>query len=113
MEGHSMGTGRNMVILGTLADSPFPTDQLVRDIVDADDCLKEQKPFRGLFGTNAKTRRMFAVQCLQCAYAEPGGASLSAAISSSVQTAVMLELMLVIMIASSANIISTSSHSSR
>ena len=60
--GHSLGRGSRLAILGILADSGLPADTLVDRICEADDFLKQHKPFHGLFGVGRECRRMFAVQ---------------------------------------------------
>ena len=42
----SLGGGSRLAILGLLADSPLPADALVERICEADDLLRQHKPFR-------------------------------------------------------------------
>ncbi len=58
------------VIVGVLADSELPADELVQYICEAGECLKQYKPFKGGFGVSSDNRRLFAVQAVQFATAD-------------------------------------------
>lgn len=55
----SLGGGMELASLGVLVDSELSAEELVEQIVAADDCLKEEKIAKRLA---ARTRRMCAVQ---------------------------------------------------
>ena len=105
--GHSLGRGSRLAILGILADSALPTETLLERICEADDLLKQHKPFHGLFGVGANCRRMFAVQMVQSALSEEDSLGASAMLTASVELAIITMILMMIIISSTA-----SSHSS-
>ena len=105
--GHSLGRGSRLAILGILADSALPTETLLEPICEADDLLKQHKPFHGLFGVGANCRRMFAVQMVQSALSEEDSLGASAMLTASVELAIITMILMMIIISSTA-----SSHSS-
>ena len=106
---HALDRSRCLPILGTLAASRPGVDDLVTMIGEADDYLKQFKPFKGLFGVGSDVRRMVAVQLVEsvtgggaCAVAEPS--AVSSVVSSSINvTIITLILMLAIVAATSAS----------
>ena len=100
--GHSLGRGSRLAILGILADSGLPADTLVERICEADDFLKQYKPFRGLFGVGRDCRRMFAVQMVQASLSEEDSLGTSAMLTASVELAIITMILMMIVISSTA-----------
>ncbi len=107
--GHSLGRGSRLAILGILADSKLPVDLLVGQIGEADDFLKQHKPFRGIFGVGAECRRLFAVQMVQAAHSGEDSLGTSAMLAASVELAIVTAILMMIIVSSTAAA-STSSH---
>lgn len=107
--GHSLGRGSRLAMLGLLGDSGLPTDALVDQICEADEFLKQYKPFKGLFGLGRESRRMFAVQMVNAS--RPGEDSLgaSAMMAASVELAILTMILMMIIVSSTASA-SSSSH---
>lgn len=101
--GHSLGRGRRLAILGILADSGLPTDELVDLICETDDFLKQYKPFRGLFGVGRDCRRMFAVQMVQASLSGEDSLGASAMLTVSIELTIISTIILMIVINSSAS----------
>ena len=101
--GHSLGRGSRLAILGILADSGLPTDTLVDRVCEADDFLKQHKPFRGLFGVGRDCRRMFAVQMVQASLSEEDSLSTSAMLAASVELAIITMILMMIIVSSTAS----------
>ena len=97
---HALSRSRSIAMLGPLVGTDVPADELVRLIGAADDCLKEYKPFRGLFGTGRDTRRMFAVQMVLAALDEAGktASADTARISSMISTSIEVTIITLIML---------------
>ena len=91
--GHSLGRGSRLGILGLLADSGLPTDALVDRICEADDYLKQYKPFRGLFGAGKDCRRMFAVQMVQASLSDEDSLGASAMLTASVELVILMMIL--------------------
>ena len=100
--GHSLGRGSRLAILGILADSGLPADTLIDRICEADDFLKQHKPFRGLFGVGRECRRMFAVQMVQASLSEEDSLGASAMLTASVELAIITMILMMIIISSTA-----------
>lgn len=106
---HALDRSGCLPILGTLAASRPSVDELVSMIGEADDRLRQSKPFKGLFGVGRDVRRMVAVQLVEsvtgggvCAVAEPS--AVSSVVSSSINvTIITLILMFTIIAATSAS----------
>ena len=109
VSGHSLGRGSRLAILGLLADSGLPTDELVDRICETDDFLKQYKPFHGLFGVGRDCRRMFAVQMVQASISGEDSIGASAMLAASVELAIITMIILMIVVSSSASY-HTSSH---
>ncbi|MBO6041417.1 MAG: DUF4003 family protein, partial [Oscillospiraceae bacterium] len=105
---HSLGTGSRLAILGILADSGLPAESLVERICEADDFLKQHKPFRGLFGVGKDCRRMFAVQMVQASLTGEESLGASAMVAASVELAIVMMIIMMIIISST----TAASHSS-
>jgi len=100
--GHSLGRGSRLAILGILADSGLPADTLVDRICEADDFLKQHKPFHGLFGVGRECRRMFAVQMVQASLSEEDSLGTSAMLTASVELAIITMILMMIIVSSTA-----------
>ena len=101
--GHSLGRGSRLAILGILADSDLPADTLVDRICEADDFLKQHKPFHGLFGVGRECRRMFAVQMVQTSLSEEDSLGTSAMLTASVELAIITMILMMIIVSSTAS----------
>lgn len=101
--GHSLGRGSRLAILGILADSGLPADTLVDRICEADDFLKQHKPFHGLFGVGRECRRMFAVQMVQASLSEEDSLGTSAMLTASVELAIITMILMMIIVSSTAS----------
>ena len=101
--GHSLGRGSRLAILGILADSGLPADTLVDRICEADDFLKQHKPFHGLFGVGRECRRMFAVQMVQTSLSEEDSLGTSAMLTASVELAIITMILMMIIVSSTAS----------
>ena len=107
--GHSLGWGSRQAILGILADSGLPAEVLIERICEADDFLKQHKPFHGLFGVGKACRRMFAVQMVQASLSGEDSLSASVMMTASVELAIITMILMMIIISSTASS-SSSSH---
>ena len=107
--GHSLGAGSRLAILGILSDSGLPTESLVSQICEADDYLKQFKPFHGLFGVGKDCRRMFAVQMVQASRSGEDSLGVSAMMTASVEIAI-ITMILMLVIVSSTSAYHSSSH---
>ena len=101
--GHSLGRGSRLAILGILADSALPTETLLERICEADDLLKQHKPFHGLFGVGRECRRMFAVQMVQASLSGEDSLGASAMLTASVELAIVTMILIMIIISSTAS----------
>lgn len=101
--GRSLGRGSRLAILGILADSGLPADTLVDRICEADDFLKQHKPFHGLFGVGRECRRMFAVQMVQASLSEEDSLGTSAMLTASVELAIITMILMMIIVSSTAS----------
>ena len=105
--GHPLGRGSRLAILGLLADSGLPVDALVERICEADDFLKQHKPFKGIFGVGRDCRRMFAVQMVQSSLSGEAG-SAAAMMTASVELAIITMILMMIIVSSTASVHSAS-----
>ena len=101
--GHSLGRGSRLAILGILADSGLPADALVDRICEADDFLKQHKPFSGLFGVGKDCRRMFAVQMVRASISGEDSLGTSAMLAASVELAIITMILLMVVVSSTAS----------
>ncbi len=101
--GRSLGRGSRLAILGILADSGLPTDTLVGQICEADDFLKQHKPFHGLLGVGRDCRRMFAVQMVQASLSGEDSLGASAMLTASVELAILTMILMMIIVSSTAS----------
>ena len=109
-EKHSLGKGSRLAILGMLADSDQPTDVLISQICEADDFLKQYKPFRGIFGVGKECRRMFAVQMVNASLSTGDSLGASAMVSASVELAIITMILMMIIVSSTTTAAHSSSH---
>ena len=107
---HSLGRGSRLAILGLLADSGLSTDALVERICEADDFLKQHKPFRGIFGVGRECRRMFAVQMVYASLSGEDSLGASAMMAASVELAIVMMIIMMIIITSTASSSHSASH---
>ena len=98
----SLGSWSRLAILGILADSGLPTDALVDHICEADDYLKEHKPFHGIFGVGNDCRRMFAVEMVQASFSGEANSGVSAILTASIELAIITAISMMIIISSTA-----------
>ena len=97
---HPMGRDRYISMLGVLCTaSPTPED-LVGMIGEADDYLRQSKPFRGLFGVGVSCRRMVAVQMTESVLNDNGmsGVADTAAVASMVSTSIEVTIITLILL---------------
>lgn len=113
---HAPGRERYLSILGTLAGSSLPAEELARMIGEADDYLKSFKPFRGIFGVGTNVRRMIAVQMVEAVLNDGGrstgpidSVAVSSVISISIEVAIITLILMYAVIASTSA--SSGSHS--
>ncbi len=104
--GRSLGRGSRLAILGILVDSGLPADALLDRICEADDFLKQYKPFRGLFGVDRACRRMFAVQMVQASLSGEDSLGTSVMLTASVELAIITMILMMIVVSTA-----VSSHS--
>ena len=98
----SLGSWSRLAILGILADSGLPTDALIDHICEADDYLKEHKPFHGVFGVGSDCRRMFAVQMVQASFHGEESLGVSAILTVSIELAIITMILMMVILSSSA-----------
>lgn len=98
----SFGSWSRLAILGILADSGLPTDTLIGHICEADDYLKEQKPFHGIFGVGSDCRRMFAVQMVQASFSGEDSLGVSAILTASIELAIITMILMMIILSNTA-----------
>ena len=97
--GHPLRRDRYIAILGTLAGSARPEGELVAQISEADDYLKQYKPFYGLFGVGKENRRMTAVQLVTALLDENGAGGLpNVAVSSVVSTTIEVTIITILLL---------------
>ena len=97
--GHPLRRDRYIAILGTLAGSARPAEELVAQISEADDYLKQFKPFYGLFGVGRDNRRMTAVQLVTALLDESGAGGLpDATVSSVVSTTIEVTIITILLL---------------
>ena len=60
---HSLGQGRFNMILALAIVLDMSVDELVENIIEAEDILKQYKPFKGIMGVEPEVRRLFAIIC--------------------------------------------------
>ena len=106
---HSLGSDLYLAILGVVVNSPLSADELIRQIGEADDYLRQFKPFKGVFGMGKKATRSYAVQVVESAYARQdfsmdalSGVGVTAMINASIETTILMLMLLYCMMASSA-----------
>ena len=98
----SLGSWSRLAILGLLADSGMPTDALIDHICEADDYLREYKPFHGLLGVGGECRRMFAVQMVHASFPNEESLGVSAILTVSIELAIITMILMIIILSSSA-----------
>ena len=102
---HGLSRDRYIAVLGILADSPIPSDELVDRICEVDEYLKRFRPFKGIFGVGRNVRRMIAVQIVDAAEGASrfasltGAADVSSVIASSIEVTIITLIMLYTIIA--------------
>ena len=101
--GHPLGRGSRLAILGILADSGLPADALVERICEADDYLKQYKPFKGLFAVSRECRRTFAVQMVQSSLSGEEGTA-AAMMTASLELAIITMILMLIILSTTASI---------
>ena len=60
---HSLGQGRFNVILALAIVLDISEEELVDHIIQAEEILKQYKPFKGIMGVEPEVRRLFAIIC--------------------------------------------------
>ena len=63
-EKHSVGQGKINLLLAQAAGFGIDEGDLVQSIIEADDYLKQHKPFKGIMGLEAEFRRFIAILCV-------------------------------------------------
>ncbi|MDO5445714.1 MAG: DUF4003 family protein [Eubacteriales bacterium] len=99
--GHKYGSDYQLAVLAALSGLDMSTDEMVRDIMDADDYLKHNRGF-GNFILGAKMRRMFAALLTISSHAESAAseasvAGSSAAIAAALEICMMIVMMTIMM----------------
>ena len=61
---HSLGQGRFNVILAMAIVLDISEEELVDQIIRAEEILKQYKPFKGVMGVDPEVRRLFAIICV-------------------------------------------------
>lgn len=113
--GHRLGRDRYISILGVLAGARVSTDELAQMVAEADDYLKQFKPFKGIFGVGTSIRRMYAVQMVEASLSPEHSSSIAGAsgaasmISTSIEVTIITLIITYIIIASAANSASNNS----
>ncbi|MBR4473984.1 MAG: DUF4003 family protein [Oscillospiraceae bacterium] len=104
---HPLPKDYYMAILGTLAGSSLPAEELVGMIAEADDLLKKHKGFGGIFGIGSSVRRMLAVQMVEAVQEksstadETSAGMISSMIGSSIEVSIITLVLMYAVIASS------------
>ena len=70
---HSVGQGKINLLLAQATGFGIGEDELVESIIEADDYLKQFKPFKGMMGLEAEFRRFIAILCVIRRLDEPDG----------------------------------------
>lgn len=99
--GHKYGSYVELAVLAALTGLDISADQIVRDVMDADDYLKENRGF-GNFTLGAKTRRMFAALMTitsetESSASEASVAGSSVAIAAALEVCMMIVMMMIAM----------------
>ncbi len=70
---HSVGQGRVNIILALATGLDISEEDLIVNIIEADEYLKQHKPFKGLMGVEPEIRRLFAILCVVTRFEDPDG----------------------------------------
>lgn len=110
---HALGRDRYISMLGVLCTASRTAEDLVRMIGEADDYLKQSKPFRGIFGVGSNCRRMVAVQMVESVLEDNGmaGVTDTAAVASVVSTSIEVTIITLVLLYTVVATSSASSHS--
>ena len=98
----SFGSDSYASILGILADTDLSAEELASRLFEAEDYLHNSKPFKGIFGASAGSRRMMAALCVMSDCNTKENAR-SAMIGTSVQITVSIMVLMFIMISAASS----------
>lgn len=90
-EKHQLGVGQELACLGLLSMLDASTEDIVRNIIEADDYLKRQKGFGGL-DMSSSTRRMYAALNVINMYMQNGEKPQDTAVGNMLAVSVALEV---------------------
>lgn len=97
--GHKYSSNYQLAALGPLSLSDIPEKQLIREIIEADEYLKEHKGF-GNFVMGSDTRRMYAAQMVLLPHLEDKNESDGILLGSMLALNVAMEVTMLILISS-------------
>mgnify|MGYP000000708930 FL=1 len=92
---HKFGTGYELAILGTMSMLEFSVEQIVEEIIEADDYLKTKKGF-GNFTMGEKRRRMYAALMVMDAHIPPASRSHQALLNSTLALVIAMEICMIL-----------------
>ena len=96
---HKYGTGYEMTVLGTMSILDIPVEQIVDEIIEADEFLKQQKGF-GDFVMGDKRRRMYAALMVMDSHIPPADRSHKALLNATMTLVIAMQIcMLCVMVA--------------
>lgn len=103
--GQKYGKGREIAMLGLMTALDEPAEVIAAQIDEADDYMREEKPFRGL-AMDAKTRAMFAAQVVLDTNLPPETRADDLAVNTALQIAIMIEICVLVTVLCTTNMLS-------
>ena len=91
---HKYGTGYEMTILGTMSILDIPDEQIVDEIIEADEFLEMQKGF-GDFVMGEKRRRMYAALMVMDSHIPPADRSHQALLNTTMTLVIAMQICMI------------------
>lgn len=107
--GHRYGKDMEIGVLAALCAMDIPSDEIVRDICDADDYLKKQKGF-GAWSIGKRARRMFAALMTINAHAERNEADTGESVTMTIALEICIMIVIMVCVSAAAAASSSNSH---
>lgn len=98
---HKYGTGSEISLLGSLAGLALSAEEIVNEMLEADDYLKQQKGF-GDFSMGASVRRMIAGLMVMNTHQPKDTAACDSAVQSSLMMVIQMEICMLVMVSTMA-----------
>ena len=94
---HKYGTGYEMTVLGTMSILDIPVEQIVDEIIESDEFLKQQKGF-GDFVMGEKRRRMYAALMVMDSHIPPADRSHKALLNTTMTLVIAMQICMICVI---------------